>query len=160
MTFVRSVVVSMTLAAALASLSGCAADPPAPAATPAQTATATATPPPAAGTPAASADPTVSRGQRWTKAFYDGDTQAMWDSMSADMHKALGSKEALDAFRAKAVAELGAEASVVDEKSTPTGGLATYLRTARFARAPKPIRVSFTFDPEGHIMGFWVKPAE
>jgi hypothetical protein len=116
----------------------------------------------AAPTPAAAAQSpnAMTDGRRWTRAFFEGRTQELWDHMSSDMKNVFHEKSGLDEFRGKARTQLGAETSVVSERIEHVDGAIAYVRVARFEHAPVPVRIVFAFDDGGEIVGFLIKPEE
>jgi len=149
------------VAALVLSVAACSRAPQpalAPTATVATAATPAAPAPVAAATPSAD-DAALAEGRRWTTAFYDGQTEPMWDRCSDDLRKVLGSKEKLDAFRASVLGQLGAESKVLDERIERRGVDSVYVRTAQFDRGPGPVRVAFQFDAEHRIVLFLIRPA-
>jgi hypothetical protein len=98
-------------------------------------------------------------GRALTARFYAGETAAIWQQMTGPMQEALGSAAGLAAFRGQVDEQLGAEEAVLDERVEPSGGFEVYLRTARFAKSNRSILVQWTFDAEGRVAGFFVRPA-
>lgn len=139
------------LAFVVATSLGCA-HPAAPA-QPAQAAIAAAT-----GSTPSPKETIVNEGRRWTKAFYEGRTQEMWDRMTEGYRKLSEDKAGFDAFRTSAIAQLGAETAVVEERTEQVADKTAYVRIARFERVPMPMRVAFGFDGEGRIVAFGIQP--
>jgi hypothetical protein len=99
----------------------------------------------------------TAQGRHWTQEFYEGKTQDMWDHMSPPLQKLVGDKAGLDAFRDKVLAN-GSEKSVLEEKIEPVNGAASYIRVARFERAPVLVRIAIAVDGSGTIILFSVRP--
>jgi hypothetical protein len=97
-------------------------------------------------------------GRALTTAFYAGQTDSIWARMTPEMQRALGTPEALAAFRARVEATLGAENTVVEETAEARGGMEIYRRRARFSRFPGLIRVEWVLAADGAIAGFLVAP--
>ena len=117
-----------------------------------------ASPQPSSANPA-STEQLMNEGRRWTEAFYSGKTQEMWDRMGPALRQLFQDKSGLDDFRDKARSQLGTESSVVSERIETRDGAPWYVRTARFDRAPMPIRIDLALDGDGRIVGFGIKPA-
>jgi hypothetical protein len=102
----------------------------------------------------------IADGRAWTKAYYDGKTQALWDQFDAKMKEAIGSKKKFDAIREQIQSKLGAETKVISETVEHHNGFAVYVRLVHFKlTAETPIKVTFAFDSTRHISGFYIKPA-
>lgn len=100
----------------------------------------------------------LAAGRQATERFYAGEVSELWAWMTGEMHAGLGSEQALAAFRAQVAAQLGEEREVLAEDVSEAGGYTTYRRTARFEKSPAPVVVQFSFDGEGSIAGFFVRP--
>jgi murein DD-endopeptidase MepM/ murein hydrolase activator NlpD len=115
---------------------------------------------PAVAVPPAEAgeeDP-LAAGRQATERFYAGEVAELWGAMTEEMHAGLGGEPALAAFRAQVAAQLGDETQVLSEDVSEAGGYMTYRRIARFEKSPAPVVVQFSFDGEGRIAGFYVRP--
>lgn len=108
--------------------------------------------------PAAAQAGNTAAGRALTAAFYAGRTDSIWTVMTPEMQRALGSAEALGAFRTRVEASLGAETTVVDEVMEPRGLLSLYRRRARFSRFSGVIRVDWALTPAGGVAGFQIAP--
>ncbi|HEY0026151.1 MAG TPA: M23 family metallopeptidase [Longimicrobium sp.] len=107
----------------------------------------------------AAAQPELAPGRELTESFYAGRTAQIWERMEPAMRNALGSPDALAAFRARVEAGLGAETAVEAETVTPMGGVRVYRRRARFARSSGLVTVEWTLvGPEGRVAGFHIAP--
>jgi hypothetical protein len=109
------------------------------------------------GAPKAELASLVSAGRQWTAALYEGRTQEMWDHLGTGLRQSFKDKAGLDGFCTEARKELGAESSVVEERTETVQGTTAYVRIARFERAPMPIRVVFGFDGDGTIVLFGIR---
>ncbi len=131
-----------------------AAPPPASAASPAPAA------PSDGGSPDRPEDQALAWGRELTSLFYNGTTAPIWARMTDEMKKGLKSEETLATLKQQMEAQLGSESKVVDEKVIRSGGYQVYLRTAAFPKWDKPINIIWSLDSEGHVAGFFIKPAE
>lgn len=109
---------------------------------------------------AARAQPELAPGRELTESFYAGHTERIWERMEPAMRNAIGSAEALAAFRTRVQVDLGAETAVLDESSSPFGGGRVYRRLARFAGFPGVVLVEWTLTGEGRVAGFRVAPGQ
>lgn len=108
---------------------------------------------------AAPIDPRKAGGEL-TSMFYEGRIDAVWERMDEKMRAALGSKEALDAFRLQVAEQLGAESEVVEEKLESEQGYSLYQRRARFEKFGGVVVVQWALAADGSIAGFYVRPEE
>lgn len=115
---------------------------------------------PAAAEPPAEAggEDGLAAGRQAVERFYAGEVSELWARMTGEMHAGLGSEQALAAFRAQVAAQIGEEHEVLSEDVSGAGGYTTYRRIARFEKTPAPVMVQFSFDGEGRIAGFYVRP--
>jgi len=126
-------------------------------------------PPPASAAPASASPPVMAGdapskalawGRELTSLFYEGTTAPIWARMTDEMKKGLKSEDTLATLKQQMEAQLGTESKVVDEKVIQSGGYQVYLRTAAFPKWEKPINIIWSLDSEGHVAGFFIKPAE
>ncbi|CAA9363328.1 MAG: Peptidase, M23/M37 family [uncultured Gemmatimonadetes bacterium] len=106
----------------------------------------------------AAAQPELAPGRELTETFYAGRTGEIWERMAPVMRNALGSPDALAAFRARVEAGLGTETAVEAEAVTPMGGTRVYRRRARFTRAPGLVLVEWVVTADGQVAGFRIAP--
>jgi murein DD-endopeptidase MepM/ murein hydrolase activator NlpD len=109
---------------------------------------------------AAADEDILALGQGYTQQFFDGELDTIWAQMTPEMQDTIGSKEALGAFRRRIEAEAGVEQQVVREAVTQQAGARTYMRYGRFEKMATPVAVSWSFDGEGRIAGFFVRPLQ
>ena len=114
--------------------------------------------PPEPPEPASPSATILAEGRALTRQFLHGDSDAIWARMSPAMRDALKSAEALAQFRAKIAHDLGEEQSVIEESAQQHDGMRVYLRSARWSKAPMPIRMQWVLDDDDHIAGFVVQP--
>lgn len=112
--------------------------------------------------PIAPAPPPDARalGRTATQQFYAGEIDPLWERFGQVMKDALKSKDRLRAFRDQVAAQAGAESEVIEEVGSRQGDFAVYVRTARFAKAPMPLIVQWTFNAKGEVEGFFVQPQQ
>jgi len=113
-----------------------------------------------AGTAFADDQAVMVLGQRYTTAFYDGDMGPIWASMTQPMQDALGNEDGLHRFRRQVDNQVGSEASVLSESVEEVLGQRTYRRVAQFDGIARPITVSWTFDNEDRVAGFYIRPQQ
>jgi murein DD-endopeptidase MepM/ murein hydrolase activator NlpD len=112
-----------------------------------------------ASTPAASEPPsTIERGRRLTERFYAGDLAQIWESMTKPLRETLGGQDALAAFRAKVLSDLGTEVEVLEERQSPQGDIVAYRRLARFSNVSGTVSITWAFNDQTQIAGFRVEP--
>ncbi len=97
-------------------------------------------------------------GKRHTESFYSSDIDGLWGRMNTNMQEALGSVEELRQFRQQVGVSLGEETAIISESVSEMLDYQVYTRLARFEFAPMPIMVSFTFESDGTIAGFFIQP--
>lgn len=97
-------------------------------------------------------------GKRYTALFFDGRYDLIWQQMTEEMHQAMGSKEALGEFKRRVEAGAGTEARIIRETVRQQAGADTYLRYSVFDRSPVPVVVSWSFDADERIAGFYIRP--
>jgi hypothetical protein len=99
-------------------------------------------------------------GRELTALFYKGTTAPIWARMTDEMKKGLKSEDTLATLKQQMEAQLGTESKVVDEKVIQSGGYQVYLRTSAFPKWDRPINIIWSLDSDGHVAGFFIKPAE
>lgn len=110
--------------------------------------------------PASRAADQLEMGRDHMRQFQEGHLDALWKSMTAEMHEALGSTQALKDLRAALQGRFGAEEEVLSEDVGEEAGYRVYARTARHERNTRPLSTRFIYDAEGRIAGFFTQPAE
>ena len=99
-------------------------------------------------------------GAELTSMFYEGRIDAVWGRMDERMRAALGSKEALAAFRVQVAEQLGDESTVVEETLGSEQGYHLYLRRARFEKYGGVVVVQWALAADGTVAGFYIRPEE
>ena len=97
-------------------------------------------------------------GQRYTAEFFNGQHDLIWQQMTDDMRKTMGSKEAIAEFQRRVEAGAGIEQRIIRETVRRQAGSETYLRYSIFDRSPGPVVVSWSFESNGQISGFDIRP--
>ena len=103
---------------------------------------------------------TLEMGRVHTRQFQKGDLDALWESMTEEMHQALGSTHALKDLRAALEGRFGPEEEVLSEDVGEEAGYRVYARTARHQRNMRPLSTRFMYDAEGRVAGFFTQPVE
>ena len=99
-------------------------------------------------------------GRQYTEHFYAEDVADAWQNMTAQMHDALQSENALRAFAMETQSQLGDEIAVISESVEETPGYRVYVRNARFSKFERPIVVTWAFNTEGQVAGFFIRPQQ
>ncbi len=102
----------------------------------------------------------MSLGQTYTANFYAGDMAPIWQHMTKDMRGVLGSEDGLRDFRNKVEHDVGSEVTVIAERVESLAGYRTYTRQSKFSKFASPIILSWSFDSEDQISGFYVVPQQ
>ncbi len=110
--------------------------------------------------PVLAAGDALESGQRCTAELFEGRYETIWQQMTPQMQKAIGSEVALGDFMKKVQAQAGTEKQVIRETIQQQAGMQTYLRYSLFDKLSTPVVVSFSFTPEQRIAGFYVRPLQ
>jgi Peptidase family M23 len=102
----------------------------------------------------------MSLGQTYTANFYAGDTAPIWQHMTKQMREVLGNEDGLRRFANKVENDVGSEVAVIAERVETVDGYRTYTRQSKFSKFASPIIVSWSFDSEDQIAGFFVRPQQ
>ena len=97
-------------------------------------------------------------GANMTSQFYQGHVDALWERMTPETQDALGSKQRLVAVGEQVLAAWGEETEVISETVSTQGGHDIYLRQVRFKNTPDIIAVTWTYDGEGKVVAFTIRP--
>lgn len=100
----------------------------------------------------------LQRGRELTQRFYDGDLESVVAGFNEQARAALGGAERLSTFRDQVVAQLGGEVEIIDERVTTSGAHRVYHRSARFEKFGAAVAVVWSFDADGRVAGFFVRP--
>lgn len=101
----------------------------------------------------------LEQGRMLTQLFYDRDSGELYERFSSPF-KANSSRAQLEAFRQQVQDQLGDEVSVQGEVVSKNGDFVTYTRTATFAKLEPVIAVEWSFNPQGVVEGFSVRPQQ
>lgn len=101
---------------------------------------------------------TIALGHRWCDAFYRGDLAPFWQQFDDKLRAQFGNLDALAAFRAQLLAQLGSERAIDSEtvEHKPEGRI--YVRIARFTNVPMAVRIQLAFVGGDRIPGFGIVP--
>ena len=97
-------------------------------------------------------------GRSLSADFLAGNIAEVWGRMDSTMQDALGSEQALRAFQQQISTQLGDEVELVEESIGNTGGYTVYVRKIRFRAADGVFVVQWTFDADGAVGGFFIRP--
>ncbi|MDP9122639.1 MAG: M23 family metallopeptidase, partial [Acidobacteriota bacterium] len=114
------------------------------------------TPPP----PTSRAVDPAETARRYTAWFYAGELDKIWDRFSPEMRQTIGGADKLRNFRDQALAQLGVEQTVLDERVRPAGIYKAYERRARFTATQVPMLVQWTLTADGTVAGFFIRPQQ
>lgn len=102
----------------------------------------------------------MEEGRARAEAFLAGRLDAIWQSMTPELQRQLGSQANLAAFREQVRSEMGEEQEIRDEKILSVRqGVTTYRRVANWSDAPQPMLMEWSFDQSGRIAGFFIRAA-
>jgi murein DD-endopeptidase MepM/ murein hydrolase activator NlpD len=101
---------------------------------------------------------TLARGRELSTLYLERKVGRIWDEMDAKMHEAMGARTALAAFRAHVEGQAGDEVDILEEKASTVDGYEVYTRKSRWSKAPTPVTMQWTFDAQGRVAGFFVRP--
>jgi len=103
----------------------------------------------------------VPRGQLFTQQFYEGEDSLLWAAFESDLKAAMGDDMAsLAGFRSQVESQLGVETEVLSEVVLPQGSDTLYLRKARFEKVEITLDVVFSWNAEGKITAFSIRPEQ
>jgi hypothetical protein len=97
-------------------------------------------------------------GRKYTAALNANNTGLLWSVMSTQMKASMGSEAKLSEFNLRARSELGKETKVFNERVMPDVQYLKYTRLAEYDAVPVKIVVTFTFNSNREIVGFFVTP--
>lgn len=109
-------------------------------------------------TAAKTEDRTLSEGRQLSHLFLQGDTDAVWERMGPEMRQGLGSPSNLAGFRKQVGDQLGEETALQDEVALVEDGIRVYRRVSTWSQHSGPILMTWAFDDEGMVVGFFVRP--
>jgi hypothetical protein len=101
------------------------------------------------------------RGRSLTGLMYTGDLQPIWDRSSPSLQETLQSIDSIRDVHEQLLESLGAEATLLEERTVRQDDLDIYVRTVTFERtADSRFFVQWAFDRKGAIQGFTIRPAQ
>lgn len=110
--------------------------------------------------PAGAAAEPQETGRLYTEWFYAGKVAELWERFTPEMKGALGTVDALQAFRGQIADQLGTEERVLSEKVVSSPPYQVYIRTVRFGKAPTPVIVQWSLDQQNRVAGFFIRPQQ
>lgn len=106
---------------------------------------------------AAQADP-LSAAQRMAERFLLGDVDAIWSASTPEMQEAFGTVGKLAVLHDDLMADFGAEATILSERTDEQAGYVVYTRVSRWTQAPAPMELIIALDGQERIAGFFIRP--
>lgn len=103
---------------------------------------------------------TLPRGQDVAGSLLRGNAAAVWADMSPNMQAVLGSVDALTAVRRDLLRAFEREDDVLSERMVRQGSHDVYERVSRWTGSQTPFQLVVSFDGEGRIAGFLVRPQQ
>jgi len=101
-------------------------------------------------------DPAMEQGRLYTSWLFGGRFEQLYARFSPEMQRTFPSVAELSSFVGRTTTELGAERGPPEERVTTVGDTRVYTRTARFARADRPVEVQWTVNQTGQVTGLLV----
>jgi hypothetical protein len=105
-----------------------------------------------------SSDSAMIQAKKYIAQFYKSETAELWKDMTPEMQAALKTQADLTNFSAQVKSQLGQEATIDNERVMPGPHAQIYTRLTHFAQVPMPIEVLMSFDDEGRVAGFFIRP--
>jgi hypothetical protein len=105
-------------------------------------------------------DSAMTQARTFISEFYNGKTDDLWKNMTADMQAALKTQTDFVNFSAQVKAQIGQETSIENERVMPGPHAQVYTRLAHFSQAPMRVVVLMSFDDQGKIGGFFIRPEQ
>ncbi|HEX8673760.1 MAG TPA: M23 family metallopeptidase [Longimicrobium sp.] len=101
---------------------------------------------------------TLDRGRQYTKLFYDGDADRLWEQFSPEMRQLFGTPAGVREFAAEVRRDFGTERQVQDEQTLAWFGRDLYHRASSFTGTSGTVWINWTMSVAGVVEGFEVKP--
>jgi hypothetical protein len=108
--------------------------------------------------PVSADETTMELGKRYTRQFFDGEHDVIWQKMTDEMRATMGGKPALGDFQQRVAAGAGAEVRVIRQTVREQPDASTYHRYSLFDKSPVPVLIAWSFDARGRIVGFQIRP--
>ncbi len=97
-------------------------------------------------------------GRDYTNLFYEGKANEIWQDLSPDMKKVLSEPGAILGMQLEMKGEDGDETKVLSEHILlEQQNFVTYQRVVMYQKLTIPMLIQWTFDPNGVIVGFFIK---
>jgi murein DD-endopeptidase MepM/ murein hydrolase activator NlpD len=104
---------------------------------------------------------TLALGRQLTNAFFAGELEPLWSSMTAEMRDAAGGTiKEFETFRKKVDELAGQQTEVVHEEVLRDQELDVYRRVALFNKVTEPMVIQWGLERGGAIADFFIRPAE
>ena len=113
----------------------------------------------AAGVRAQQQQGSLEAGREFTRMFYAGQFERLWERLSEGQRREQGSVEGLSKFRATVRELVGEEVKVLGEEVTGAGGQEVYVRQVRYEKSAEPFELKWTIDGRGRISDFSIRPS-
>jgi|GEM_PF-525951 len=105
-------------------------------------------------------DAAMKQARKFISDFYSGNTDGIWKNMTPEMQAALKTQADFANFATQVKAQIGRETSIENERVMPGPHAQIYTRLAHFSQAPMPVVVLMSFDDQGKIGGFVIRPEQ
>ena len=100
----------------------------------------------------------VARARELRAALSLKDTERMWQAFDDRMKSAIGDKEKFREVVEQIMSQTGKPLDCPNESATRTSGVWVVTSRCAFEKSKQPLNLEFSFDEEGKVAGFWVKP--
>jgi hypothetical protein len=114
--------------------------------------------PAAAATAALDSAQAVARARDLRAALSLKDIDKLWQAFDDRMKSGVGDKEKFAGVVDAILRQTGKPLDCPNETATRTSGLWVVTSRCAFEKAKQPLNMEFSFDEEGKVAGFWVKP--
>jgi len=105
-----------------------------------------------------SSDSAMTQAKKFISQFYKSETSELWKDMTPEMQAALKTEADLTNFSAQVKSQLGQQTTIENERVMPGPHTQIFTRLAHFSQVPMPIEILMSFDDEGRVAGFFIRP--
>jgi hypothetical protein len=102
----------------------------------------------------------LSRGQLFSEQFLAGDTGGIWNAMTPEMREALESASKFSEFSITVLGRAGEPGQILNEELNEHQGYYIFRQIRSFGKVEQPIVLQWSFDPDGRIAGFYIRPLQ